>query len=210
MFETGRIRRQSPNCQSDFWSQDRLCKEVRRDAGAVLAVLPWIWDYSPDAWSAIAAAATLVVAVVAAGFAWRQVREAQKTREEQAQPFVVVDLDRTEASRIHMDLVIVNTGTTLAKDVRVAFDPPLRSTLTERNQQYDLADAAIISHGIPTMPPGREFRMLFESMPGLFESDLPRTYGAVVSFRDSRGRPYQLDYRLDQRLFRLDADRREG
>lgn len=143
-------------------------------------------------------------------FRMGQVREAQKTREEQAQPFVVVDFDRTEASRIHMDLVIVNTGTTLAKDVRVAFDPPLRSTLTERNQQYDLADAAIISHGIPTMPPGREFRMLFESMPGLFESDLPRTYGAVVSFRDSRGRPYQLDYRLDQRLFRLDADRREG
>ena len=127
--------------------------------------------------------------------------EARKTREEQAQPFVVVDFDRTQASRIHMDLVIVNTGTTLAKAVKVTFDPPLRSTLTERDQQYRLADAAIISEGISTMPPGREFRLLFDSMPALFGSDLPRVYNAVVSFKDSRGRPHQLDYRLDLNVY---------
>jgi hypothetical protein len=163
----------------------------------MLAHIPWVWDWTAAGWAAGAAWATFVVAAIAAAFAGRQVLEARKTREEQAQPFVIVDFDRTEASKIHMDLVIVNTGTTLAKDVKAVFDPPLRSTLTEKDQQYDLADAAIIRRGLPTMPPGREFRLLFDSMPALYASELPRSYNAKVTFTDSRGRFHELDYRLD-------------
>jgi hypothetical protein len=35
----------------------------------------------------------LVVLVVAAGLAWREVRDAQRVREEQARPFVLIDFE---------------------------------------------------------------------------------------------------------------------
>lgn len=53
-----------------------------------------------------------------------------------------------------------------------------------------------MKQGIPTLTPGREYRMLFEQMSNRFGSDLPRSYDAVVSFNDARGRAHELRYRL--------------
>ena len=122
-------------------------------------------------------------------------------REDQAQPFVAVDFEPSQAGSTFMDLIIRNTGTTIAKNVKAVFDPPIVSTLTEGNGKYRLADAAIITEGIPTLPPGREYRMLFERMPDRFESDLPRSYKATVTFEDPRGRAHELEYRLDLDIY---------
>lgn len=90
----------------------------------MIAHLPWVWDWTAAGWAAVAAWATFLVAVAAAAFAWRQVLEARKTREDQAQPFVVVDFEPSKAGRIFMDLVVRNTGTTLATNVRMTFNLP--------------------------------------------------------------------------------------
>ena len=167
---------------------------------AVLAI-EWFWRWSPAAWNAIAAWLTLGVAAAAAWFAWHQVREARRTREDQAQPFVVVDFEPTGAGRIFMDLVIRNTGTTVATDVEFAFDPPISTTLGQKVPKYRLEDSAILSRGIPTLPPGKEHRLLFDQMPDRSTSTLPRSYKCVVSFKDSRQRPHSLTYRLDLDIY---------
>ena len=166
-----------------------------------LAHLPWIWNWTAAGWAAAAAWLTVVVAAVAALFARRQVLEARQTREDQAQPFVIVDFEASAASSIHLELVIRNTGTTLAKNVTFTFDPPLASTLSDSDPEFRLADSAIVTQGIPTLPPQREYRMLFERLPDRFKSALPRSYRATVRFDDARDRPHTLDYRLDLDIF---------
>jgi hypothetical protein len=56
---------------------------------------------------------------------------------------------------------------------------------------------AIIREGIPTLPPGKEFRIHFERMPDRFTSDLPRSYTATVHFSSNRRVEQPLIYRLD-------------
>lgn len=161
------------------------------------AVIPWAWDWTATAWAAVAAWATFIVAALAAVFAGRQVLEARRTREDQAQPFVVADLEPSKAGRNFMDLIIRNTGSTVATNVKIVFDPPLASTLNENDARYRLSEAAIITKGIPTLPPGREYRLLFEHVLDRFNSDLPRSYDAAVTFQDPRGRRHEMQYRLD-------------
>jgi hypothetical protein len=155
-------------------------------------------DWTAGTWGALAAWVTVGVAAAAARYGLHQVREARRTREEQAQPFVVVDLEPSPVSHFHMDLVIKNTGSTLARDVTFAFDPPLQSVFSSRPaSDYPVTEAAILRDGILTMPPGKEFRLLFESMPERFKSDLPRSHEVTVNFSSTRGPMTPLVYRLD-------------
>lgn len=52
-----------------------------------------------DKWQAYLVAGQLLVLVVAAFFAWRQVKKAREPREERTGPFVVVDFD-VEGGRV--------------------------------------------------------------------------------------------------------------
>ena len=155
--------------------------------------------YTPEQWQAVGTMATAFIALAAAVFAWQQVRHARKLREEQAQPYVVVDF---EASRnIMMNLVIRNTGLTVAHDVKITFDPPLVSTF-DATRKPTFAESLFLIKGIPTMPPGRTWTALFERGPDRFErKDLPRAYDVTVTYRDSHGRKYSLPYRLDLDIF---------
>jgi hypothetical protein len=155
--------------------------------------------YSADQWQAFGTMLTALVAVVAAVFAWLQVRHARKLRDEQAQPNVVVDFEAYRS--ILMNLVVKNTGLTVAYDVRLTFDPPLVSTL-DANREQKLAESLFITRGIPTMPPGRTWTALFERGPDRYKrDDLPRSYSVTVAYRDSRGREYVVPYRLDLDIF---------
>ncbi len=83
----------------------------------------------PEAWSAIAAwvsaVATLVtasIAIAAAVIARKQLGEARRVREEQAQPYVAVFMADSAVNKFQ-DLVIRNFGTTAAKDIAVNIEP---------------------------------------------------------------------------------------
>lgn len=114
---------------------------------------------------------------------------------------MVVDFEPSKASHIFMDLIVKNTGSTLATNVDISFEPELASTLTSEGDRYRLSESAILTQGIPTLPPNREYRMLFERMPDRYESDLPRSYLAMVKFDDPRGRNHTLEYRLDLDIY---------
>lgn len=101
-----------------------------------------------------------------------------------------------------MDLIVRNTGTTIAKNVRLTFDPSLRSTQSVKPDLSFGDDMALMRDGIPTLPPGREYRMLFERMPDLHANEeLPRSYVATVTYDDTRGRSYELKNLLDLGIY---------
>lgn len=154
---------------------------------------------TPEAWAAVEAAATALtalIAVLAAVFAFVQVRQARRLRVEQARPFVVVDFESSPVWQNAIQLVIQNIGQTIATDVAVSFDPPLEST--DKHEGYELAKSALLTNGIPAMPPGKRVTALFDLSHRRKDSGLPMSYLARVTFSDYQGKQQDpLEYRLD-------------
>ena len=161
------------------------------------AGLPSVTDWL----TAIGTLGTFLIAGIAACVALGQLREARNLREAEAQPFVTVDVEPSVVSRHLFNLIISNTGKTLARDVSIKFDPPLRSTLDSTG--FSLADFKALASGIPALPPGRKYQVLLDSAIERFHSDLPDTYTVTVDFRDRNGKKaYSLTYQLDLAIYR--------
>ena len=153
-----------------------------------------LWGISAQEWSAIGTMATAIIALAAAGFAAAQVLEARRAREDRTRPFVVVDIVPSKTSPLLLLLVVENIGQTLARDVKLKFDPPLRTTFEQRA----IEDSSLVTEGILSMPPGRRIEGLFDQGPARSESDLPMRYDVTVELRDARGREQEaLQYVLD-------------
>ena len=109
-------------------------------------------------WAAVAAWAawaTVAIYIVIGLFAWRQVHEARKLREEQARPFVIVDFEPGWL----VYLTVENVGRTMAKDVRIKFDKSLETTL---ERPHELDESPLFREPIPALPPGKKIRVLFD------------------------------------------------
>ncbi len=145
-------------------------------------------------WPAVAAWAawaTVGIYVVIGLFAWRQVHEARKLREEQARPFVIVDFE----PGFLVYLTVENLGRTMARDVSIHFDKPLQSTLGEGSE---LDESPLFREPIPALPPGKKIRVLFDEFSARLDAGLPLTYDVKLRYRGPTGRkgwehPYQLD-----------------
>ncbi|MFD6733969.1 hypothetical protein ACFWDZ_22940 [Micromonospora aurantiaca] len=168
-----------------------------------------------DVVGAVADVGTVSIAAVAATVAWHQVKEARRLRIEQASPYVVVDLQSNLTDSKFLDLVILNTGTTTARNIRFTFSPELRSTLyPHAAEPRQLFEYPVLKDGIPNLPPGGEFRFLFEFVVEHYRrrDEFPTKYDVIVDFDDSRDRPctsltYSLDLCLRWSLLRLGSDR---
>jgi hypothetical protein len=146
-----------------------------------------------------------LVLIAAAVFGRRQLNEAKELREAQTRPFVVIDLG--SSAHTLFDLVVKNIGTTLARDVRFAFSPPIKST----DDDLDPNKIKMFREGISTLAPGKEIRTLFEKGPDRHASELPDTYEVTVSYTDQTGkRKYEEKIDLDFGLYwdRLTVTRR--
>lgn len=137
---------------------------ARMDKATIVA--SWPWEWSASAWSAL----TFLVLLGAALLTWRQVKEAQRLREEQAQPFVIIDF---YAFSTIVEIRIANIGTTLARDVQFAFTPPLESTFDHQTGHDSVKDLNLFTRGIPSLAPGKEIKLFFDSFPGRVEQNLP-------------------------------------
>jgi hypothetical protein len=123
----------------------------------------------------------LAVLVVAALVAWFQAKEARRLREDQSRPFVVMDVDYIASSLLF--LFVKNIGTSLARDVRIAVDPPLTTSL-----DFDMGAIKMLGDdGIPTLAPGKELRTLFDMGFRRHEAGLPLLYSVTITYTDDRG-----------------------
>lgn len=87
---------------------------------------------------------TFIVALVALFFAWHQLREARRVREEQAQPYVFIDMRRIKGNIF--ELYVKNIGSTIAYDVQLKSAPELSS----------LDDNFWVFDSLPALVPGQE------------------------------------------------------
>lgn len=136
---------------------------------------------------------TVVVTVLLAFYAARQVKEAKRLREEQTRPFVVVSIEPDWAA----SLVVENIGATMATDVRIHFDPPFQSHFEDEPLPI------FREEGIPSLPPGMQLRFNVISMiQYLNDRDVPGQYRVTVTCRSFDGsRPYKDTYLLDLDVF---------
>lgn len=61
------------------------------------------------------------------------------------QPHVVATLSPSPRSMIHFDLIVENTGTATAYDIKIAFDPPL--TMEDNREKVPLQNISVLKPG---------------------------------------------------------------
>jgi hypothetical protein len=184
-------------------------------------------------WAAVTAWAAVATAFIYVGlgvFAWRQLREARRLREEQArlaresweeqarlaresqaeQARQAQELREEQARPFvivdfdHVDmlflLVIENVGRTMARNVVIKFDKPLTTTI-ERPRELD--EAALFREPIPSLPPGKKLRVPFDTLPARKENGLPLAYEVTLRYEGPTGRKYGEGegYRLDMGVY---------
>jgi hypothetical protein len=138
-----------------------------------------------DEWQVFLVAAQLVVLVVAAVVAWRQVREARELRLEQNRPFVVVDFDLDESKGYLIFFEVANMGTSLARAVQIEIDPPLESAI-----DIEMNKLKMLNEGIATLAPGKKLRTFFDMSfrRNEAEKDYPMNHVATVRYTDEKGK----------------------
>jgi hypothetical protein len=124
----------------------------------------------------------------------RQLELSEKIRKEQSEPYIVVDVEASPLARGFLVLVIHNIGSTVARNVRFNFNPPLRSA---RELRLPAAEAKIFKDGIPMMPPNRRFEILFDFAPERFESNLEMVYEVTVHADGPHGAVEPMSYKID-------------
>lgn len=154
----------------------------------------WTDPWSPEAWTAIAAWTTLAVALAAAIGAFKQLGEARRTREEEAQPYVVVFMEPTISPEF-IDLVIRNLGKTAAYSVKLTSSPPLTQTDGSSTTELWLPEE------IPVLVPGQEWRTFWNTAIDRKGKDLPTAHAVEVTYTDSRGKPLTLNSSLDWSVY---------
>lgn len=151
--------------------------------------------FDPMIWGTVSDWITLAAVVITAGLAFNTITNNQAAREEQQRPYVHVDFE----APIHpfFDFVIRNDGQTAARDVKFEFEPELKSTLYQEGTN-PIANWSIVKDGIKTLPPGREYRFLFDRSYDRQKSDLPDTYNVKITYdRPAAIEPWTDDYVID-------------
>jgi hypothetical protein len=153
------------------------------------AVATWV--------GAIAAMLTFLVALAALFYAAKQVgiaqqqardgaTDADETRKlqrelliEQAQPYVVVTMEQSQAGGGEfIDLVVKNYGTTAARDVMLSIDPQPERAAHKDNE----LKRAKIPETIHALAPGQEWRTFWDSVRDRHDSGLPSEHTVAVSY----------------------------
>jgi hypothetical protein len=147
-------------------------------------------------WSALATWSAVIIGAGGGLIAFRQLRQTQELRFEQAQPYVVAYLAATPNEAVIFDLVVKNFGATAATDIAVQVTPPPLRAIDKDDPNNP---GLIVPDLIPTLVPGQEWRTIWDSGIARYDSDLPSRYEATVSFADSRGKRHDYAYVIDWR-----------
>jgi hypothetical protein len=150
---------------------------------------PTLLALEAAAWSAIAAWATVLVAVVAGVLAYVQIRQARKLRDEEGRPYVVAYTESSAAGEWIVDLVVRNFGKTAARDVVLEADPPL---LRAAAGQTPGPNPVELPERIPFLAPGQEWRTLWDTTIARHDAGLPDRYDVAVRFCDSHGNSFEI------------------
>ena len=121
--------------------------------------------------------------------------EMREQRDAEIAPYVIAYLDGQGEINGLLYLVIKNTGKTVAKNVKVTFDPPLET------QFPDLLERVLPADGIPSIPPNYEIKTILDNFAAYPESR-PMAYKVKVTCYGGIDNKLREDkYNLDLELF---------
>ena len=158
------------------------------------------WGHSATFWTGIytlITAGLLVVAVIAAVYAWRQWRasreqidNARKAAVEANRPYILVTAEPSDASWRDFDLSVRNIGHRPAVEVSVSLDPPPKSSVAVAG--YEIAELKMLNEAIAMIAPGQEMRVFWDSQPDrLGGKELPTSHQVTLSYTDTSGNRYE-------------------
>lgn len=121
----------------------------------------------------------------------------QSIHKDSLQPLVYADIRVDKLSRLLLDLVVENTGPTVATNVRIEFDPPLRSTLATGPDDQETPGIATT---LSSLPPGRRMSWNIDHAFGIFGdkgADFPKQYKVRITGDGPFGPLDPLEYVLN-------------
>lgn len=170
----------------------------------------------------VAATAAAAAALGALYFNWRSTRvatRAARAAEEQtgiqrqlridaAQPYVWVDIRPDDSTGTLLNLVVGNSGPTVATNVRVKTEPPL--PFIDQLKDRVAAAERLLAEGIQSLPPGRTYSWPLGQGFDLIESDSPSEYRFTVAANGPFGVMPTLAYVVDLSALQGVLDRPAG
>ena len=147
-------------------------------------------------WGTIGVWATVVVYIVIAAFAWRQLVAARELRQEQLRPFVVAEF----LYDFLITFRVKNYGEAMALNVRLRWDPWPVTTFSDDEVWKSPEGSVLFSRGIPFLPPGQELTALFDHFPNRVGAGLRMIEKICVDYEAPDGRTFSESYELDMGL----------
>ncbi|WP_162795809.1 hypothetical protein [Nonomuraea lactucae] len=143
-----------------------------------------------------------------ADIANRQLALSEQIRREQSEPYITVDIVPSPIVSWVFLLVIENIGPTMARNVRITFNPPIQRVRdSDGRGALPMAEASMFREGIALMPPRRRIELFFDRTFDLVPSDLPKTYTVTVEADGPFGAVEPLTYKIDLNMYDEGYDR---
>lgn len=147
-------------------------------------------------WSAIGTCVAAGASVTLLFYAIRQVGEAKRLRRSQTRPFVVVDT----APDFLIYLTVENIGKTVARNL--TFEFPVKPIPVLDPENNDVENAPLFKDGVKVLPPGKRYRVFFDSFNARMENpELPMVYEVIAHYEDDDGYSYHDPFTLDLNSF---------
>jgi hypothetical protein len=168
----------------------------------------WLW-FNTARVVAAAALGALGIAAVTATVAVRTLRQTRRDSKAKARPKIAAELRLVPYTKGSLSLVVRNTGPSIAKNVRVTFDPPI---LMPKDPEGLVTPFLLrrFAKPIPVMTPGMELdNLYYVAVPDpagsrkLINSEpIPDVVTVKISYSSDDGDPYTDEFPLDADLHR--------
>ena len=157
--------------------------------------------------SAVFTAATVKQAARSADAAEAQVAGMHESNIAAAQPYVWADVRASDDQSLLVEVVLGNSGPTVAQNVRVNFDPPLPLQRAD-----DLTGQALerMRSGLRSLAPGKTLHWNLGSGPVLLETERPQIHVVTIDADGPFGPVPRLTYEVDLSDFRESMSRPSG
>lgn len=162
------------------------------------------WAAPATTWTAFGSIATVSAAVVAI-FTLMSIKQdsADRTR-----PMIIAELKHAVLTS-SCELLIRNVGQSVARNVKVDFDPPLPDPVDGGGEERLGVLTPYLqrrySRVIPTFPPGMVMDNYYQGAEG--EEPVPDDFTVTISYEDTHGREYRDAYELTMAAVRDQSGR---
>lgn len=137
-----------------------------------------------------------------------QTRLQRAIADETVQPYVWADIQPDMKQGTILDLVIGNTGPTVATDVKVTLDAPLPQSTTVLEDSGPLLQT--LADGLRSLAPGRQIRWHLGTGPDLLGEDAPQPVCIRVEATGPHGPLPTLEVPVDASQWRMAKDAPDG